>query len=176
MNISLFSFYISLCLSSFFFLMVFNWVLQKTLSSLELPVYIASGPSASVSDGGESSSYELQERIGGRIHDEIHRPSQNPGRQKHKSHDPARDLTIHVLEKFSLVTKFARDTSSQLFRESNSNGYGAIERKNSSQTPLDVPHKPSTDAEIAPEPVPSDPHEVTIFYFKSISILGPSGV
>ncbi|KAJ6741962.1 TBC1 DOMAIN FAMILY MEMBER GTPASE-ACTIVATING PROTEIN [Salix viminalis] len=69
--------------------------LQKTLSSLELPVYIASGPSASVSDGSESSSYELQERIGGSIHDEIHRPSQNPGRQKHKSHDPARDLTIH---------------------------------------------------------------------------------
>ncbi|KAB5551910.1 hypothetical protein DKX38_009221 [Salix brachista] len=133
--------------------------LQKTLSSLELPVYIASGPSASVSDGGESSSYELQERIGGSIHDEIHRPSQNPGRQKHKSHDPARDLTIHVLEKFSLVTKFARDTSSQLFRESNSNGYGAIERKSSSQTPPDVPHKPSTDAEIAPEPVPSDPLE-----------------
>ncbi|XP_052309893.1 uncharacterized protein LOC18099927 isoform X2 [Populus trichocarpa] len=135
--------------------------LQKTLSSLELPVYIASGPSASVSDGGESSSCELQERIGDSIRDEIPRPSQNPGRQKHKSHDPARDLTIHVLEKFSLVTKFARDTSSQLFRESNSNGYGAVERKSSSYSLPDVPHKPSMDAEIALEegPVPSDPLE-----------------
>lgn len=135
--------------------------LQKTLSSLELPVYIASGPSASVSDGGESSSFELQERIGDSIRDEIPRPSQNPGRQKHKSHDPARDLTIHVLEKFSLVTKFARDTSSQLFRESNSNGYGAVERKSSSYSLPDVPHKPSMDAEMAPEegPVPSDPLE-----------------
>jgi hypothetical protein len=168
----------TLSLSSFFLLMGFNRVLQKTLSSLELPVYIASGPSASVSDGGESSSCELQERIGDSIRDEIPRPSQNPGRQKHKSHDPARDLTIHVLEKFSLVTKFARDTSSQLFRESNSNGYGAVERKSSSYTLPDVPHKPSMDAEIALEegPVPSDPLEVTIFYFKSISILGPSGV
>ncbi|KAJ6992582.1 TBC1 domain family member 15-like isoform X2 [Populus alba x Populus x berolinensis] len=135
--------------------------LQKTLSSLELPVYIASGPSASVSDGGESSSFELQERIGDSIRDEIPRPSQNPGRQKHKSHDPARDLTIHVLEKFSLVTKFARDTSSQLFRESNSNGYGAVERKSSSYSLADVPHKPSMDAEMAPKegPVPSDPLE-----------------
>ncbi|KAG6769325.1 hypothetical protein POTOM_024955 [Populus tomentosa] len=135
--------------------------LQKTLSSLELPVYIASGPSASVSDGGESSSFELQERIGDSIRDEIPRPSQNPGRQKHKSHDPARDLTIHVLEKFSLVTKFARDTSSQLFRESNSNGYGAVERKSSSYSLPDVPHKPSMDAEMALEegPVPSDPLE-----------------
>ncbi|KAJ6912922.1 TBC1 domain family member 15-like isoform X2 [Populus alba x Populus x berolinensis] len=134
---------------------------HKTLSSLELPVYIASGPSASVSDGGESSSFELQERIGDSTRDEIPRPSQNPGRQKHKSHDPARDLTIHVLEKFSLVTKFARDTSSQLFRESNSNGYGAVERKSSGYSLPDVPHKPSMDAEMAPEegPVPSDPLE-----------------
>ncbi|XP_061951499.1 uncharacterized protein LOC133674423 [Populus nigra] len=134
---------------------------QRTLSSLELPVSIASRPSASVSDGGEYSSYELQGRIDGSIHEDIPRPSQNHGRQKHKSHDPARDLTIQVLEKFSLVTKFARDTSSQLFRESNSNGYGAIERKSSSHSPPDIPHEASMDAKVAPGegPVPSDPLE-----------------
>ncbi|KAL9339687.1 hypothetical protein Peur_068702 [Populus x canadensis] len=134
---------------------------QRTLSSLELPVSIASRPSASVSDGGEYSSYKLQGRIDGSIHEDIPRPSQNHGRQKHKSHDPARDLTIQVLEKFSLVTKFARDTSSQLFRESNSNGYGAIERKSSSHSPCDIPHEASMDAKVAlgEDPVPSDPLE-----------------
>ncbi|XP_073262342.1 uncharacterized protein [Populus alba] len=134
---------------------------QRTLSSLELPVSIASRPSASVSDGGEYSSYELQGRIDGSIHEDIPRPSQNHGRQKHKSHDPTRDLTIQVLEKFSLVTKFARDTSLQLFRESNSNGYGAIERKSSSHSPPDIPHEASMDAKVAPGegPVPSDPLE-----------------
>ncbi|KAJ6372699.1 hypothetical protein OIU76_027089 [Salix suchowensis] len=133
---------------------------QKTLYSLELPVSIASGPSASVSDGGEYPSFELQGRIDGSIREEIPGPSQNHGRQTHKSHDPARDLTIQVLEKFSLVTKFARDTSSQLFRESNSNGHGAIERS-SSHSPPDIPNDVSMDAKVAPGEgtVPSDPLE-----------------
>ncbi|KAJ6673241.1 RABGAP/TBC DOMAIN-CONTAINING PROTEIN [Salix viminalis] len=133
---------------------------QKTLYSLELPVSIASGPSASVSDGGEYPSFELQGRIDGSIREEIPGPSQNHGRQTHKSHDPARDLTIQVLEKFSLVTKFARDTSSQLFRESNSNGHGAIERS-SSHSPPDISNDVSMDAKVAPGEgtVPSDPLE-----------------
>lgn len=40
------------------------------------------------------------------------------GRHQQRSRDPARDNIIHVLEKFSLVTKFARDTTAQLFGES----------------------------------------------------------
>lgn len=39
-----------------------------------------------------------------------------PERQR-RTRDPARDLSIQVLEKFSLVTKFARDTTAQLFGE-----------------------------------------------------------
>jgi hypothetical protein len=39
-------------------------------------------------------------------------------RQHKQSKDPARDLSIQVLEKFSMVTKFARDTSAHLFGES----------------------------------------------------------
>eukprot|EP00249_Psilotum_nudum_P016251 c25747_g1_i3 orf=143-2287(+) len=35
-----------------------------------------------------------------------------------RSRDPARDISINVLEKFSLVTKFARETTAQLFGES----------------------------------------------------------
>ncbi|GJM86603.1 hypothetical protein PR202_ga02478 [Eleusine coracana subsp. coracana] len=51
--------------------------------------------------------------------------SQYGSMQKHKSNDPGRDLSIQVLEKFSLVTKFARDTTSSLFRDnSGANAYG----------------------------------------------------
>lgn len=32
--------------------------------------------------------------------------------------DPSRDISINVLEKFSMVTKFARDTTAHLFGES----------------------------------------------------------
>ncbi|KAH9532856.1 hypothetical protein CY35_18G021400 [Sphagnum magellanicum] len=39
-------------------------------------------------------------------------------RQRKNSRDPARDLSIQVLEKFSMVTKFARETKAQLFGES----------------------------------------------------------
>lgn len=39
--------------------------------------------------------------------------SQYSSKQNHKSNDPGRDLSIQVLEKFSLVTKFARDTYGQ---------------------------------------------------------------
>ncbi|MCO5568726.1 hypothetical protein L7F22_022425 [Adiantum nelumboides] len=37
--------------------------------------------------------------------------------QQRRARDPARDVSIQVLEKFSLVTKFARDTTAQLFGE-----------------------------------------------------------
>jgi hypothetical protein len=51
--------------------------------------------------------------------------SQYSSKQKHKSNDPGHDLSIQVLEKFSLVTKFARDTTSSLFRDnSGAHAYG----------------------------------------------------
>ncbi|AQK54627.1 RabGAP/TBC domain-containing protein [Zea mays] len=51
--------------------------------------------------------------------------SQYSSKQNHKSNDPGRDLSIQVLEKFSLVTKFARDTTSSLFRDnSGAHAYG----------------------------------------------------
>ncbi|BBH08513.1 RabGAP/TBC domain-containing protein, partial [Prunus dulcis] len=125
--------------------------LQRTLSSLELPraLSVASGQSTSVSVG-ETSSDENQERTSG--------ISQYNERQRQRVHDPARDLSIQVLEKFSLVTKFARETTSQLFRDNHSNGYGAIERRSNNLSPIDYPQKASNDSNKVPDksPVPPD--------------------
>ncbi|CAM6040444.1 unnamed protein product [Sphagnum compactum] len=54
-----------------------------------------------VTDGTDSNNMRLSEH-----------------RQHKNSRDPARDLSIQVLEKFSMVTKFARETKAQLFGES----------------------------------------------------------
>ncbi|MBA0838776.1 hypothetical protein Goarm_004568, partial [Gossypium armourianum] len=127
--------------------------LQRTLSSLELPraVSIASVPSTPVSVG-ESSSQQNEERT-----DVSASVPQYNGRQRQKGHDPARDISIQVLEKFSLVTKFARETTSQLFRETHSNGFGPLERRNSNQSALDYSHKSSEYKEDVPVQSPVDP-------------------
>ncbi|KDO80163.1 hypothetical protein CISIN_1g005652mg [Citrus sinensis] len=138
--------------------------LQRTLSSLELPraVSIASGSSTPVSIGDSPTNVNLERTNGGLGHDS-HSISQFHGRQKQKAQDPARDISIQVLEKFSLVTKFARETTSQLFRENHSNGFGAFEKKFDSQSALDFDHKASYDTEtivneipVAPDPVEFD--------------------
>ncbi|PQP98609.1 TBC1 domain family member 15 [Prunus yedoensis var. nudiflora] len=133
--------------------------LQRTLSSLELPraLSVASGQSTSVSVG-ETSSDENQERTSGDVYEGSISSSQYNERQRQRVHDPARDLSIQVLEKFSLVTKFARETTSQLFRDNHSNGYGAIERRSNNQSPIDYPQKASSDSNKVPDksPVPPD--------------------
>ncbi|PQM37146.1 TBC1 domain family member 15 [Prunus yedoensis var. nudiflora] len=133
--------------------------LQRTLSSLELPraLSVASGQSTSVSVG-ETSSGENQERTSGDVYEGSISSSQYNERQRQRVHDPARDLSIQVLEKFSLVTKFARETTSQLFRDNHSNGYGAIERRSNNQSPIDYPQKASNDSNKVPDksPVPPD--------------------
>ncbi|XWS72957.1 hypothetical protein CRYUN_Cryun02cG0083900 [Craigia yunnanensis] len=136
--------------------------LQRTLSSLELPraVSIASVPSTPVSVG-ESTSHENEggTDVGVRV-GSASIPQYN-GRQRQKVHDPARDISIQVLEKFSLVTKFARETTSQLFRETHTNGFGPFERRNTNQSALDYSHQPSDDDEEVPvqSPVAPDPLE-----------------
>ncbi|XVE98364.1 hypothetical protein REPUB_Repub03eG0100000 [Reevesia pubescens] len=136
--------------------------LQRTLSSLELPraVSIASAPSTLVSVG-ESTGHENEERTDVGVRDGSASIPQYYGRQRQKVNDPARDISIQVLEKFSLVTKFARETTSQLFRETHGNGFGPFERRNNNQSALDYSHKPSDDAVEAPvqSPVAPDPLE-----------------
>ncbi|CAM8969332.1 unnamed protein product [Rhodiola kirilowii] len=129
--------------------------LQRTLSSLELPgvVTVANGMSAieSSSSGkiNEGSSYKGS-------------PSaQNNVRRKQKLPDPARDLSIQVLEKFSLVTRFARETTSQLFRENHSGAYAFDEMRHQNDSTLDHSNMLKNDSEKVSEQasIPADPLE-----------------
>ncbi|KAH1105554.1 hypothetical protein J1N35_009322 [Gossypium stocksii] len=148
-----------------FLLNDFQNPLQRTLSSLELPraVSIPSMPSTPVL-ARESTSHENQERTDVGVSDVSASIPQYNGRRRQKFHDPARDISIQVLEKFSIVTKFARETTSQLFRESHRNGFRPLERRKSNQSD-DYSHKPSDDAEgvavqspVAPDPVEKVPY------------------
>eukprot|EP01018_Ginkgo_biloba_P022868 Gb_09990 [translate_table: standard] len=91
--------------------------LQKSLSSLELPGAVPVANSASFHIEGSLPSIEsTEEKI---RHDSHHKHSGGLKTvdQHQRLRDPARDISIHVLEKFSLVTKFARETTAQLFGE-----------------------------------------------------------
>lgn len=136
---------------------------QRTLSSLELPraVSLACGPSNTPLN--ESSLNENQENGDSGVYNGIASVPQFHGRPRHKVQDPARDLSIQVLEKFSLVTKFARETTSQLFRENHSNGFSVHERRTHIQSNLDPPKKSSNVAENISDESPAvlDSQEVT---------------
>lgn len=131
---------------------------------MELPraVSIASAPSTPVSVG-ESTSLENDEGTDLQVCDGTARIPQY-GRQRQKVHDPARDISIKVLEKFSLITKFARERTSQLLRETHSNGFAPFERRKSNHSPLDYSHELSDDSEEVPveSPVALDPLEVAV--------------
>ncbi|KGN60701.1 TBC1 domain family member 15 [Cucumis sativus] len=132
--------------------------LQRTLSSLELPRSgsIASAVSSASVDVSPSNS---ERRAGEDSHDERSRISRYGGKQRHKAQDPARDLPIQILEKFSLVTKFARETTSQLFRENHNNGFSVAEMRIQNQSSLDSPQTSSNDLEKVTDdsPVVQDP-------------------
>lgn len=145
------------------------WLLQKTLSSLELPRAVSVASESSLSSIAESSADGKQESSRGGVHDGSLSVSQFNGRQKQKFHDPA--LSIQVLEKFSLVTKFARDTTSQLFRDNHNNGFNSIERRSNNDSHVDYPQKASNikekiNDETHAAPVAADPLEV-LFYLIS---------
>ncbi|KAL9242453.1 hypothetical protein vseg_016446 [Gypsophila vaccaria] len=139
--------------------------LQKTLSSLELPRVVSIGtPSANasvvVSPTAENQARENQY--------DASTSSENRSKNKQKTNDPARDLSIQVLEKFSLVTKFARDTTSQLFGEnSGENFLPDVKKPVHSQSLPDLHSKlPPIELEKVadevpvPVPVPADPMEL----------------
>ncbi|XP_027071026.1 uncharacterized protein [Coffea arabica] len=130
--------------------------LQRTLSSLELPraVSVLNSPSTSVASN-ESPASGNQEKTDGSAFDSISSGVRQNGRQRQKTNDPARDLSIQVLEKFSLVTRFARETTSQLFREAHMDGYVANERRKQDQSLVDYPQIPaSNDSPKVPDEVP----------------------
>jgi hypothetical protein len=123
----------------------------------------------------ESTLNENQERNDSSVNNGSVSVPQFHGRPRHKVHDPARDLSIQVLEKFSLVTKFARETTSQLFRENQTNGYSANERRTHIQTNLDPPKSSSAAEKYSDEnsDIP-DSQEVTATYFNYT--LCPGGI
>ncbi|XP_028115665.1 uncharacterized protein LOC114313483 isoform X1 [Camellia sinensis] len=80
---------------------------ERTLSSLKLPrAVVTNGLSSSVSVD-ECPSIDNSERTDGGAFDGSASHIQNNGRRRQKVQDPARDLSIQVLEKFSRVTRFS---------------------------------------------------------------------
>jgi len=155
-----------------------NWLLfccflQKTLSSLELlgvvPVVAPSNAAIAVSPTSES-----QEKVAECACD-TNCGSEFIERPKYKVNDPARDFSIQLLEKFSLVTKFARETTSQLFREnSGENLFLSDCRK-----PNHIPALPAAPPKLPPNDVqkvsdevhvPEDPLEVSLSLMRVLVI------
>lgn len=92
---------------------------------------------------------------------------QNGRRQK--NYDPARDISIQVLEKFSLVTRFARETTSQLFRETQ---LDLTPNEGWRDDPLSPASNHTTASHDSPKvPVAADPVEVIIYLFTSCLLL-----
>ncbi|KAJ9548570.1 hypothetical protein OSB04_021113 [Centaurea solstitialis] len=114
---------------------------MRTLSSLELPRTLSIAKSASSSSFTNSSS---------------------EGGARQKGSDTARDISIQVLEKFSLVTRFARETTSQLFRESLLDDSRTNDNKKSNQSsqvrPREIASNDVCDTR-REVPVPPDPLE-----------------
>ncbi|KZV20061.1 hypothetical protein F511_15304 [Dorcoceras hygrometricum] len=129
--------------------------LQRTLSSLELPMAVSGSnvpcTSLPASELPSNAHQENDVSVGS-----SERFQQN-GRQQQKHHDPTRDLSIQILEKFSLVTRFARETTSQIFRDSD--GFSINEGEKLDQSVPD--HHPITASnESGKVPVASDPLEL----------------
>lgn len=114
---------------------------------------VANGPSPSFSNTVSLSTTNKEKM------NESFSSNQQNGRQRQKNHDPARDLSIQVLEKFSLVTRFARETTNQIFGE-NSDVFGSTEKRNHNQSMHVHPH----NVAMVPNEIPvmPDPLEVTL--------------
>lgn len=143
-----------------------NLLGQQTLSSLDLPRAVSVALSSAISVGEPSN--KNQERNEGSTFDGSANHIQHNGRWTQKVHAPARDLPIQVLEKFSRVTRLARETTSQLFRETGSDGFGANKRKNHDQAPHAQPSNSiSNDLEKISTEIPeaSGPLEVPFVAF-----------
>lgn len=146
----------------------FGWgslyLLQKTLSSLELPGVVSVASSSTNASVDVSPTLGNQVRADGSAYDS-NISLQSLRRQRNKANDPAKDLSIQVLEKFSLVTKFARETTSQLFGENNGEQFftNDLKKPSHSQSLPDLHSTSSSnDLEEVPceAPVPADPMEV----------------
>jgi hypothetical protein len=98
-------------------------ILQRSLSSLELRDVVSTAalprPDQNISQESLIGDQTLHEASQVKQDNEssVNVISDSARQQQRRVHDPAHDISIQVLEKFSLVTKFARDTTAQLFGE-----------------------------------------------------------
>lgn len=151
--------------------------MQRSLSSLELPRVVSVANGTSSISASSVPSVEDSDKINGDNHAGSLRLSEYSGKQRQKSHDP-RDLSIQVLEKFSLVTKFARETTSHLFRENYSDSFNGYDTKPQVPSlPANAPDKGPGDTEkdLNEAPVTSGPSEVSLdsyFYLVNAIVLG----
>ncbi|KAH0451752.1 hypothetical protein IEQ34_019051 [Dendrobium chrysotoxum] len=111
----------------------------KSLSSLELPrvLSVANGTPMQGSPNEVSSIYDSM-RVDGITASGTSSAFEYRGRHRRKTHDPTHDLSIHVLEKFSLVTKFAREATTQLFGEFHESHELLHDREQKDSSPLDA--------------------------------------
>jgi hypothetical protein len=96
--------------------------LQRSLTSLELTElpHVSAVVSSTANNVDTYPNVPKPDEDNKNVTDGTH--SNNMGLSENSQHknsrDPARDLSIQVLEKFSMVTKFARETKAHLFGES----------------------------------------------------------
>lgn len=133
--------------------------LQKSLSSLELPgvASVANAMSRQNSLSFTGSVSEARHGDGAKYGGPSSM-SEYSSKQKHKSNDPGREISFQVLEKFSLVTKFARETTSSLFRENHSSGSPAYGREKQQQVLDNRASDKHKDQQLTPDnaSLPSD--------------------
>ncbi|KAK8926219.1 hypothetical protein KSP39_PZI018201 [Platanthera zijinensis] len=104
--------------SNVFLLNDFEGPLQRSLSSLELPRVFSVANGTPVHDSpSEVSAIDDSVNVNRITSSGTFSASEYGGSLKNKANDPTHDISIQVLEKFSLVTKFAREATSQIFRE-----------------------------------------------------------
>ncbi|KAF5175973.1 Tbc1 domain family member [Thalictrum thalictroides] len=140
--------------SNVFLVNDFQDPLQRSLSSLELPRAVSISNTSTPTLASSAPQIENSERID----DGSSSISQYGGRHGPKIHDPARDLSIQVLEKFSLVTKFARETTTHLLREIQNDGFLANDTKKQSQPPSNDNHETGlNDAQSVPNEISVTP-------------------
>ncbi|KAF3795830.1 TBC1 domain family member 15 [Nymphaea thermarum] len=150
--------------------------LQRSLSSLELPRIVTVTKGASALNLGNSVEHAKDTTSLGSNEGNVF-TSEDTRVLHQKNRDPARDLSIQVLEKFSLVTKFARDTTSHLFRESQFLDGGDYQRPQLNQpTLVTTSVAPSGTGNLAEDPTvyddltlnsePSDINELSLVWGK----------
>lgn len=93
--------------------------LQRSLTSLELPgaLPVANTRSSLHIEGSASSIQNTEDTANQNYQDKVFGSLKHGGAHHERLRDPARDILIHGLEKFSMVTKFARETTAHIFGE-----------------------------------------------------------